>query len=137
MQLEEGIDKNCTFQPFTSQDSQRLVRPVSPQDQAYLFNRLYKDGEKRLHYKAQLEEIKVLQETENCTFQPQTLTNTNTITTTKGGVFQQQLVANNEKSDDAHSRLYEDAIRAENMKIRAQIERENDLKKSHPFTPVR
>lgn len=67
MQLEEGIDKNCTFQPFTSQDSQRL-RPASPQDQAYLFNRLYKDGEKRLYYKAQLEEIKVLQETENCTF---------------------------------------------------------------------
>ena len=66
-----------------------------------------------------------MQETENCTFQPETLT-----TSTKQ-------LASNEKSEDAHSRLYEGAIRAENMKIRAQIERENNLKKTHPFTPVR
>jgi len=44
---------------------------VTPLDQAFLFNRLYKDGEKRLNHKAQLEEIKHLQEAQHCTFKPE------------------------------------------------------------------
>ncbi len=49
------------------------MRQKSPADQAFLFNRLHKDGEKRLHHKSQLEEIKYLQEAEHCTFKPETL----------------------------------------------------------------
>ena len=75
MQNDEGVKSNCSFQPnsIAASGNHKSSSPpvVSRMDQAYLFNRLHKDGEKRLIHKAQMEQIRDIQETEKCTFKPE------------------------------------------------------------------
>ena len=119
MHLEEAFEKNCTFQP---QSSESALGRASPLQQEYLFSRLYRDGEKRQQHKQQLQEIKHLQEIEKCTFKP-------------------ELVAakspNQQSERPAHQRLFEDAVRASHNKIKAQIEHENEVMQALPFKPAR